>query len=257
MPRRIVKTSWGGVAKWYDDVVEGEGSYQKELIVPNLLRLLDIQKGEAILDVACGQGFFAREFFKKGAHVIGVDISGELIAIAQKKSPKDILYRVVSADNLSFLKNGSTDKAAMIFAVQNIENVQGVFRECARALKPAGKLFIVMNHPAFRVPQESGWGWDEKEKIQYRRIDQYLSESKVKIQMHPGSTGSPQAGAYTVSFHRPLQYYFKALEKSGFAVTRFEEWGSAKKSMPGPRAKAEDRARKEFPLFLFLEACKG
>jgi hypothetical protein len=35
-----------------------------------------------------------------------------------------------------------------------------------------------------------------------------------------------------------------------------EEWESHKKSQPGPRAKAEDQARKEIPLFLYLEAVK-
>jgi hypothetical protein len=53
-----------------------------------------------------------------------------------------------------------------------------------------------------------------------------------------------------------LQFYFKALRKAGFLVSRLEEWNSQKKSQPGPRADAENRARKEFPLFLALEAVK-
>jgi hypothetical protein len=31
-----------------------------------------------------------------------------------------------------------------------------------------------------------------------------------------------------------------------------QEWSSHKESQPGPRARAENRARKEFPLFLAL-----
>ncbi len=41
------------------------------------------------------------------------------------------------------------------------------------------------------------------------------------------------------------------LAKHGFAVTRLEEWISNKKSQKGPRVTAEDKARKEIPLFLF------
>jgi hypothetical protein len=37
-------------------------------------------------------------------------------------------------------------------------------------------------------------------------------------------------------------------------VTMLEEWNSHRKSEPGPRAKAEDLARKEIPLFLCLVA---
>ena len=39
------QTSWGKVADWYDDVLNKERSYQKEVILPNLIRLLEIKKG--------------------------------------------------------------------------------------------------------------------------------------------------------------------------------------------------------------------
>ena len=110
----------------------------------------------------------------------------------------------------------------------------------------------MLNHPAFRIPKESSWGFDEKAKVQYRRIDRYLSDIKAKIDMHPGTKRSEQ----TLSFHRPLQAYAKALFKQNFSVRRLEEWSSDKKSEKGPRADAEDRARKEIPLFLALEAQK-
>jgi hypothetical protein len=51
-----------------------------------------------------------------------------------------------------------------------------------------------------------------------------------------------------------MQDYMKALSSAGFAITRIEEWISHKKSEKGPRQEAEDRARKEFPLFLAIEA---
>ena len=43
------------------------------------------------------------------------------------------------------------------------------------------------------------------------------------------------------------------MTKAGLAITRLEEWISHKKSEEGPRATAEDVARKEIPLFLMLE----
>ncbi|MBI4281536.1 class I SAM-dependent methyltransferase [Candidatus Uhrbacteria bacterium] len=261
------QTSWGGVADWYDGLIEGEGTYQKDVILPNIVRLLNPKKGETILDVGCGQGFFAREFAKMGANVIGVDVAPELIALAKKNVPSAQLH-VASADVMPFVKTGSVSVATIILALQNIENVDRVFAECARALKPHGRLLIVMNHPAFRIPKHSSWGWDPStphqpstssggtgqagsghELTQYRRIDEYLSESRTNIQMHPGENPT----ATTLSFHRPLQWYMKLLAKHGFAVTRLEEWISNKKSQKGPRAVAEDTARKEIPLFLFLE----
>ncbi len=250
--QKTASTSWGKVAEWYDETVEQKGSYQQELILPNLLRLMEIKKGQNILDLACGQGLFSREFARLGAKVIGVDISKELIEIARKKSEKEIAYRVASADSLPFLKDGTMDTGTMVLALQNIENMNGTLGECARILKPNGKLYLVLNHPAFRIPKESSWGFDEKASVQYRRVDRYLSSLKREIDMIPGGSSRVK----TISFHRPLQTYVKALFKQGLCIRRLEEWSSNKTSQKGPRAEAEDRARKEIPLFLTIEAQK-
>jgi hypothetical protein len=127
-----------------------------------------------------------------------------------------------------------------------------VFTEISRVLTTKGRLVIVMNHPVFRIPKTSSWGWDETVKTQYRRVDAYLSPSSTEIMMHPGSKESTK----TISYHRSLQDYFKALSKAGFVVARLEEWISHKKSESGPRQKGEDVARKEIPLFLMLEVKK-
>jgi hypothetical protein len=75
--------------------------------------------------------------------------------------------------------------------------------------------------------------------------------------MNPGEVASQSSEAQnTISFHRPLQAYMKALEKTGFVLARLEEWTSHKKSEKGPRQTAEDRARKEIPLFLMMECVK-
>lgn len=252
-------TSWGKFAQWYQELLQKEGSYQKEVILPNLSRVLAIKKGEVILDLACGEGFFSREFAKQGAKVIGADISKELIGLAKKHFPKTIEFHVGPADNLAFLKSGSVDKIVIVLAIQNIENYNGVLKECFRVLKNGGSLFMVLNHPAFRILRYSSWGFDPDAELkkdvkgaQYRRVDRYLSEAKVKIQMHPGE----KPGEHTISFHRPLQFYVKGLRNNGFLARTMEEWISHKKSEPGPRAEAENFARKEIPLFLLIEAVK-
>jgi ubiquinone/menaquinone biosynthesis C-methylase UbiE len=249
MPKPSNNTSWGGVAEWYDDYLEHRTStYQQQVILPNLQRLLAAKKGETILDLACGSGFFTRALAESGAKLIGADISPELIKLAREKASPNTRYEVAPADSLKFLTDKSIDKAFTVLALQNIENAKGVVSEVKRVLKPGGEWHLVLNHPAFRNPGASGWEYDEEKKLQYRRIDTYLSERKVPIKMHPGSN----PGAETISFHRPLQYYFKLLGNAGLAVIRLEEWVSHKRSEPGPRALAEDQARHEFPLFLYL-----
>jgi ubiquinone/menaquinone biosynthesis C-methylase UbiE len=132
-----------------------------------------------------------------------------------------------------------------------MEKIEPVFKEVSRVLKKSGRFICVLNHPAFRIPKATAWGFDEETTTQYRRIDAYLSARREKMDMHPGKKGK---ASFTYSFHRSLQDYMKVFRASGFAVVRLEEWISHKTSEPGPRAKAENVARKEFPLFMAIEA---
>jgi ubiquinone/menaquinone biosynthesis C-methylase UbiE len=245
------KTSWGKVASWYSDYLETtEDSYQKQVILPNLLRVLGAKPGK-VLDIACGQGFFTRAMHEAGAAVEGADISKALVEEAKRLSPK-LTFHVAPADKLGFAKDGSYDVATVVLAIQNIEDISAAFAEAARILAPHGRLILVIMHPAFRNPQKTAWGWDEENNVQYRRVDAYLSASKAELVVHPGRAKSE----VTVSYHRSLQDFSKALAKAGFAITKLEEWISHKKSGKGPRQKAEDIARKEFPLFMMIEAQK-
>lgn len=260
------KTSWGHVAGWYDDLLEkSSDSFQEKVILPNLLRIISPNKNISILDIACGQGYFSRAFQKEGALVTGVDISRELVELAKKNSPKEISYFVSPAEKVS---NVFTDRApktnparqfdvaTIILAIQNIADMKTAFIEAAKLLKPSsGRLILVINHPIFRIPGKTSWVWDEEAKSQYRRIDSYMSDSQSEIDMSPGKSSSKISNK-TISFHRPLQSYFKALNSAGFVVTRLEEWISHKQSQKGPRSAEEDRIRKEIPLFMCIEARK-
>ena len=247
-------TSWNKVARWYDDLLKtDDDSYQAKVIAPNLLRILSLKKGEHVFDLACGQGYFATMFANSGARVVASDLSKRLIESAIKNSPKEISYHVAPADKAPFLKNESIDAVVIVLAIQNIENVSEVFAECKRVLRKNGRLVLVLNHPAFRVPKGSDWYFQEN--TQYRMVGSYLSESKIAIDMTPGEK-NPKKKVKTISFHRPLQYYVKLFAKNGLAITRLEEWISHKKSQTGPRQLAEDTARKEIPIFMCIEVKK-
>lgn len=251
------ETHWGGVASWYDKHLEKSGdTYHDKVVHPNLLRMLGDVKGRHVLDLACGQGIFSRLLADKGAYVLGVDLGKELIELAEKKN-EDYKFKIhyfhSASSDLYMVKDGTQDVVVCVLALQNIEKLSETCSEVSRVLKKGGKFVAVLNHPAFRNPTRTHWGYDEKEKKQYRRVEEYLSESKIKIDMTPGSFKDKK---FTVSFHRPLQVYVKALSKHHLAITRLEEWESHKESGSGPRKEAEDKARKEIPLFLALEMTK-
>jgi ubiquinone/menaquinone biosynthesis C-methylase UbiE len=245
-------TSWDQVAGWYDKLVGERGSdYHENVILPGALRLLAPQRGEKILDIGCGQGVFSRELARAGAEVTGIDSSAGLIKAAQARGT-GINYFVADAADLRRFPNESFDAASCIMALQNMEPLNKIASEMGRVLKPQGRLLLVMSHPCFRIPRQSGWGIDEQRKLQYRRIDSYLTPQKIPIKMHPGA--NPDLLTWT--FHRPLSEYFAALAARGLAVTRLEEWSSHRQSKPGSSSRMENRARGEIPMFLSLRAEK-
>ncbi len=249
-------TSWGKVSAWYDNLLEEkQDSYQEKVIKPNLLRLLMPKPGEEVLDIGCGQGFFSREIAKNGARVVGIDIAGELISLAKKRAKHGEIFLNLSAENMKGLNSERFNAAICVLALQNIENYRAAIMEAARVLKVNGRFILVLNHPGFRVPTASAWEFDQEKKVQFRRIDKYLSEIKQAVDMTQGIL-EQRKKRYTYSFHRPLQNYFKVFKKAGLAVIGLEEWISHKVSDKGSRKAAEDLARKEIPLFMALEIVK-
>jgi ubiquinone/menaquinone biosynthesis C-methylase UbiE len=248
------RTDWSEVATWYDQLVGDEGSeFQRQVIFPGVLRLLGPQPADEVIDVACGQGAFCRLLHERSARASGVDAAPQLIKLARQRSDPAIQYHIGDAHKLDFLPAGHFAAASCILAIQNIDSLPSVFAGVSRLLAPAGRFVMVMMHPCFRGPHYSSWGWDEQAGAQYRRIDRYLLPRKEPIFTHPGK----KTGQYTWTFHRPLHMYVKSLHNAGLLVDALEEWPSHKISTSGPRAPAENTARKEIPMFLALRAVKA
>ncbi len=247
-------TAWDAQASWYDRLVGEDGSaYHKEVVLPGTMELLAPASGERILDLGCGQGVFCRLLAAAGVEVTGVDLSSELIEKARGYRSSGIEYRVEDACALSDdLRQGSFDAAVSILAVGNMASLPGFFQGAADAVRSQGRLVIVIMHPCFRIPRQSHWQYDETKKLQYRRIDRYLSPLSIPIITHPGKKNSP----YTMMFHRPLHEIINEAADAGWMITGIREWTSNRRSV-GAKARAENRAREEFPLFLAIQARKS
>ncbi|MFN5959705.1 MAG: pseudouridine synthase, partial [Planctomyces sp.] len=256
--RAIAETAWENVAGWYDQLVEQDrNDHYDNVILPGVVRLLAPKPGQTILDVACGQGIVARRLMAEGARVVGVDASASLIESAQSRTPPKAPARFLVADARKLTaidaEPASFDSACCVMGLTNIDPLAAVLKGIASLLRAGGNVVLVIQHPAFRITGQTSWGFDPKLGVQYRRVESYLTPSAKPIKMHPGA----KPDVITTTFHRPLGAYVTALASSGLLVDAIEEWSGQRVSQPGPRAEAENRARREFPLFMAIRAVKN
>lgn len=245
-------TSWQPVHQWYARHQKEEGGfYHKELLIPKLLEILNLNESSSLLDIGCGEGIFSRKIPSKCAY-LGIDSSKGLIDRAlREKVSKSHRFIYQDATLRPFPKGPFTD-ALFLLSLQNMMKPENALKHAFEALSSKGTLTLVLNHPCFRIPKASSWEFDSKSLTQYRRIDRYLSSFRSMIQAHPSKQEkSPE----TPSFHYSLEQLMSMLKEAGFCITNLLELCSPKKSY-GKRGKAENFARKEFPLFMIIQAKK-
>lgn len=130
---------FSSMAGKYSDLVH------KEIV----LGFNDSWKNKMILDVCCGTGRFSIEVAKKGATVISLDFSREMLNILNQKANAlqlggDISPVQMDAHKMMFIE-GAFDGCVCITAIQLISDYEIILQEISRVLKPNG--FLIMNFP--------------------------------------------------------------------------------------------------------------
>jgi len=141
---------FGKLAHAYDQWYETPSGQARDRIQKADVRALlpRPHPGATLLDVGCGTGHWTRFFAESGYAVVGVDVSHEMIRIAQEHNPAGIRYRVADARDLPF-RDGAFDVVAAIAAIEFIPDVHAALREMLRCLRPGGSLVIgVLNRLA-------------------------------------------------------------------------------------------------------------
>lgn len=239
--------SWDLVAKDYDQLVGETGDvYHRTYLNPVVLKMLGEVEGERVLDLACGQGYFSRLLQKKGAEVVGVDLSGKLIAIARQRNKglkKPIEYFVSDASKLPFLEDSSFDLVVSNMSFHDIKGIEGTVEECSRVLKKDGKLVFSIPHPL----RDEAERLEEKERISLI-VHRYRSLTEVPNLLFKDKP--------VAKYHRPIGYYLERLLENGFLITSFKEICTQHRQGKLVQDQKILRYKQEFPTFLVVGAIK-
>ncbi len=149
--------------KWWESTSD---YYQKETKIPidihygpgspneNKLKLLGDINGKNILEIGCGGAQCGVAMAKKGAKVIGIDISEEQLKFAKKlaiKNKVNVKFYQGDIRKLPQIKSNSQDIVFSAFALHYIDNLLICFREVNRVLKNNGTFVFSFPHPFYRT----------------------------------------------------------------------------------------------------------
>lgn len=143
-------TAWPA---WADLSLEAV-HYGPDIAPETELRLLGNLDGKRVLELGCGGGATAAVMAKQGAKVIAVDESAEQLAHARRLCEREeVKVELHQGDlaELAFVRADSIDVVVSVYALGGVEDLNRVFRQAHRVLKPEAPLLFSVPHPAFSI----------------------------------------------------------------------------------------------------------
>jgi ubiquinone/menaquinone biosynthesis C-methylase UbiE len=146
---------------------------------PDVLELLAPLAGEIILDAACGTGRYSVAIAERGATVIGLDFSAEMLAMARRRMPATEFHVADLTKPLPFLSH-YFNAILCAQALKHIPDLGLVMQEFARVLRPCGRLVFSVTHPSmmwdnYEMREHPGFVLNEHADIIHHRLDTYIS----------------------------------------------------------------------------------
>lgn len=210
--------TYDDIAEWYDQWI-GAHSMNEDPFFLAVDTFIGDVTGKHICDLACGQGRVARHLADRGAHVVGIDLSAGLLAIARRyeeMNPRGIGYVQADAQYLDEHVAGLFDGVVCFLALMDIPHLALTLHSVARVLKPGGWFVFAILHPCFHTSQS---GESETPEGTVRTIGKYFVEGYWRS---PTRTGPPgKIGAY----HRTLSTYVNSLTDAGLQLVHVSEVG--------------------------------
>ena len=106
-----------------------------------VVRAAGLRPGDRALDLACGTGSLTRDLARRvgpKGYVLGVDFSREMLRAAEARPAPNVEYRLGDATELEGVPSGAFDAATIAYGARNIPDLDALFSEMARALRPGG-----------------------------------------------------------------------------------------------------------------------
>jgi len=232
------KEVWDDLAEDWIKVMGDTGDLShKYMILPDVMRFLELHLDDVVLDAGCGQGNLCRLISKEVQAVYGIEQSILLDEAKRLESINSKSINYIKGDILeigSLYEHDFFDKVVMNMVLMDLQDYKGCMKNISNVLKPQGLFVISILHPVFanppamsiRIPNDS-----QRNEDRLWVIDDYFSRTAQKIFI----LSKP-----FIVFHRTISDYVNALIENGFIIEEMSE----------PQA-TEDYV-KQHPRFFYL-----
>ena len=173
------------------------------------------KKGEYVLDVACGDGFYSRKMAANGAAVEAIDIEPSRIRNARTyHNVPRVHYKLANAETLPYA-DCTFDKVVSVCALEHFHNPQQAINEMRRVLKPGGRLVLHVDSFTYR---ETSPELREHHRVHYYVENFFTIKSLGKLLRNAGFN----VDKYKYAFNSPLTHKLFAWgEMRGFTGLPF------------------------------------
>jgi 2-polyprenyl-3-methyl-5-hydroxy-6-metoxy-1,4-benzoquinol methylase len=219
---------WDQNATFWDENMAEGNDFQRILIGPASERLLNLQPGETVLEIACGNGVFSRRMAELGVHAVATDFSAYLLERARARTTKHadcIDYSLLDAtreEQIVALGKQRFDAAVCNMAIMDMAEIDPLMRGIRQVVKPGGRFVFSLTHPCFNHTGMSLCV--EEAPLDGELIMTYSVKVTAYLHTRPqkgiAMVGQPVPHYY---FDRPLHVLFNACFRAGLVLDGLEE----------------------------------
>ena len=132
--------------RWWDLESEFRPLHQINPIRLAWIESLVPLKGQRVLDIGCGGGILTDAMARKGADVLGIDLSTKALKVAQlhalEAQTEGVQYKEISAEALAAQQPGSFDVVTCMEMLEHVPDPSAIVKACATLVKPGGHVFF-------------------------------------------------------------------------------------------------------------------
>lgn len=228
--------TWSQIAAHYHQFVDSKADkLRTELLYPQLWHAMHPLIDKRILDIGCGNGFFAFHTASKGAQVEAFD-NAAMISIAKLHfSHPGINYTIADANAPFPYPTSSFDYTCANLVLMDMETISILLQESYRVLKASGQAVFSILHPCFTPPVgkfRRGIKGRINQDYAYFHLSNYFTPTSPTAKQSFGQNVPP-----TNYYHRTISEYSKLFQQAGFNIATILE--------PRP----DDQFIKQYPHF--------